>query len=288
MVVLLPLAPRGRVRTWREAPDKGACGAWSRSLEICCSSVFASPLPPGERLFSAEVRSCPRIAYLAKRVGGRAFSVSWYMREAVALAPDAELRAWRYQPHPHFLFNTLNAISTLITEKRGADANRMLARLADLLRATLERGETNVISLAEKLALTSHYLDIEKIRLGDKLTLELRVGADLLHSAVPVLLLQPLVENAIRHGIAPRSTGGRLELQVERVGERLPVRLSNNGVPSPVDTEATSRPAIGLRNVHERLVRLYGSAHEFAFELAANGDCTVQIAMPLRSVAAVA
>ncbi|WP_426690506.1 sensor histidine kinase [Rhodanobacter ginsengiterrae] len=204
------------------------------------------------------------------------------VREALALAREAELRALRYQLHPHFLFNTLNAISTLITEQRSTDANRMLARLADLLRATLARGEVNEVSLAEELALTGHYLDIEKIRLGARLTLELRVGADLLQAAVPALLLQPLVENAIRHGIAPRAAGGRLQVQVERAGERLQVRLHNNGVASPADTEATSRPAIGLQNVRERLDRLYGSAHEFGFVLAANGDCTVEVSIPFR------
>lgn len=210
------------------------------------------------------------------------------VREALTLARDAELRALRYQLHPHFLFNTLNAISTLIAEQRGADANRMLARLADLLRATLERGEVNEIPLAEELALTGHYLDIEKIRLGERLTVDLRVGADLLQAAVPALLLQPLVENAIRHGIAPRTRGGRLELQVERVGERLQVRLHNNGVASSADAKATPRPAIGLQNVRERLARLYDGAHEFDFVLAANGDCTVQIAIPFRPMMAAA
>lgn len=209
------------------------------------------------------------------------------VREALALARDAELRALRYQLHPHFLFNTLNAISTMVAEQQSLNANRMLARLADLLRSTLERGEVDEISLAEELALTQHYLDIEKIRLGERLELEVRVGADLLQAAVPALLLQPLVENAIRHGIAPRAVGGRLELQVERAGERLQVRLHNNGVTAPADDEVTSRPAIGLQNVRERLARLYGSAHEFDVELAPNGDCTVQIDMPFRPMMAV-
>jgi two-component system sensor histidine kinase AlgZ len=210
------------------------------------------------------------------------------VREALALARDAELRALRYQLHPHFLFNTLNAISTLIAEQRGTDANRMLARLADLLRSTLERGEVNEIPMAEELALTNHYLDIEKIRLGERLAVELRVGADLLQAAVPALLLQPLVENAIRHGISPRTAGGRLELHVERVGEQLQVRIKNNGVAAPAESGATSRPAIGLQNVRERLARLYGSAHAFDFVLAPNGDCTVLIAMPFRPMMVVA
>jgi two-component system sensor histidine kinase AlgZ len=209
------------------------------------------------------------------------------VRDVLALARDAELRALRYQLHPHFLFNTLNAISTLVAEQRNADANRMLARLADLLRAMLDRGEVHEVPLAEELALTGHYLDIEKIRLGERLSLELRVGPDLLQAAVPALLLQPLVENAIRHGIAARPGGGRLELHVERADDRLQLRLHNQGV-AQVDAAAASHPAIGLRNVRERLVRLYGAAHGFEFELAADGDCHVRISLPFRAAVGVA
>lgn len=206
------------------------------------------------------------------------------VREALALAREAELRALRYQLHPHFLFNTLNAISTLITEKRSTAANHMLVRLADLLRATLDRGEVNEVSLAEELALTGHYLDIEKIRLGERLIVELRVGADLLQAAVPALWLQPLVENAIRHGIAPRTTPGRLQVQVTRAADRLQVCLHNDGVATSAHAEAATRPAIGLQNVRERLARLYGDKHRFAFVLAANGDCTVEMSIPFRAM----
>jgi two-component system sensor histidine kinase AlgZ len=206
------------------------------------------------------------------------------VREAQAQARAAELRALRYQLNPHFLFNALNAIPTLVAEGRNTDANRMLARLADLLRATLERGEAHEVPLAEELALTGHYLDIEKIRLGERLSLALRVGPDLLQAAVPVLLLQPLVENAIRHGIAPRAKGGRLELHIDRAGERLRVHLFNDGLPSAAAGEP--RAAIGLRNVRERLARLYGTAHEFEFRLAPDGDCRIQISLPFRAMAA--
>ena len=209
------------------------------------------------------------------------------VREAQAAARDAELRALRYQLNPHFLFNTLNAISTLVAERRNSDANRMLARLADLLRATLERGEAHEVPLAEELALTGHYLDIEKIRLGERLVLELTVGPDLLQAAVPALLLQPLVENAIRHGIAPRAQGGRLQLCVERSGERLRLQLHNDGIAAGGASDA-SRPAIGLRNVRERLARLYGAAHGFDFSLAPNGDCRVEISLPFRAMVAAA
>jgi len=210
------------------------------------------------------------------------------VREIAAQARDAELRALRYQLQPHFLFNTLNAISTLVAEQRGAEANRMLARLGDLLRATLDSGEAHEVALAEELALTGHYLDIEKIRLGERLLLDLRIGPDVLQAAVPALLLQPLLENAIRHGIAPRATPGRVALRVERDGERLQLSLRNDGVPSvpeAVDDEPRS-PAIGLRNVRQRLAQLYGEAHRFEFALADDGGCEVVIALPYRAVVA--
>jgi len=208
------------------------------------------------------------------------------VREALALARDAELRALRYQLNPHFLFNTLNAVSTMVVQRRNADANRMLARLADLLRVTLERGEAHEVPLAEELALTGHYLDIEKIRLGERLALELRVGPDLLQAAVPALLLQPLVENAIRHGIAPRAQGGRVRLRIERADHFLRVHLFNDGVPSRA--AAPSHPAIGLRNVRDRLAHLYGAAHEFDVRLAPDGSCQVAITLPLRPMAVAA
>ncbi len=201
---------------------------------------------------------------------------------ATALARDAELRALRYQLHPHFLFNTLNAISTLVVEKRTDDATRMIARLGDFLRATLEGSGAHEVTLAEELALTEHYLDIEKARLGDRLTVTLRVGPDTLAAAIPHLLLQPLIENAIRHGIAPRREGGRLDIVAERTLGRLHLRLRNDGVAhSPVPPQS-GESAIGLNNVRERLQRLYEDDHRFTLDIADDGSCEVLIDLPCR------
>lgn len=209
------------------------------------------------------------------------------VREIAAQARDAELRALRYQLQPHFLFNTLNAISTLVAEYRNPEANRMLARLGDLLRATLDSGEAHEVALAEELALAGHYLDIEKVRLGERLLLDLRIGPDVLQAAVPPLLLQPLLENAIRHGIAPRLEPGRVALAVERDGELLRLSLRNDGVAAvPDTTNDEARPAaVGLRNVRERLARLYGDAQRFEFALAVDGSCAIDIALPCRAIA---
>jgi two-component system sensor histidine kinase AlgZ len=209
------------------------------------------------------------------------------VREIAAQARDAELRALRYQLQPHFLFNTLNAISALVAGQHNVEANRMLARLGDLLRATLDSGESHEVTLAEELALAGHYLDIEKARLGERLLLDVRIGPGVLQAAVPPLLLQPLLENAIRHGIAPRVAPGRVALAVEHAGEALRLSLRNDGIPmipdSPGDEE---RPAaIGLRNVRERLAQMYGARQRFEFALADDGSCTVDVVLPFRAIA---
>ena len=205
---------------------------------------------------------------------------------ATTLARDAELRALRYQLHPHFLFNTLNAISTLVVEQRTDDATRMIARLGDFLRATLEGGGAHEVTLAEELALTEHYLDIEKARLGDRLAVTLRIGPDALGAAIPHLLLQPLVENAIRHGIAPRREGGRLDIAAERTHERLQLRLRNDGVDRQLARSPAGESAIGLHNVRERLLRLYEDDHRFTLDLAHDGSCEVVVDLPYRALSA--
>jgi two-component system sensor histidine kinase AlgZ len=206
---------------------------------------------------------------------------------AVSLVRDAELRALRYQLHPHFLFNTLNAISTLVVEGRPRDATRMIARLGDFLRATLEDGQAHEVPLADELSLTEHYLDIEKARLGDRLNMVLHIGPDVLRALVPHLLLQPLVESAIRHGIAPRREGGRVEIHIDRRHDHLHLRLCNEGVAAPSGTaDRTSRPTgVGLCNVRERLDKLYGDDHRFELSLATDGSCEVSIELPFRPAA---
>lgn len=203
------------------------------------------------------------------------------LHEAQALAREAELRALRYQINPHFLFNTLNAISALVTERRNDDATRMLATLGDLLRTTLEDDHSHEVSLAEELATTTLYLDIEKARLGERLILDVRAGPDVLRARVPSLLIQPLVENAVRHGIARLREPGHIELRVARDGDTLNIVIRNDGPPA-AGREAERPGAIGLNNVRERLLRLYGDAQRVEMAIAANGGCRVDIALPFR------
>lgn len=224
-----------------------------------------------------------------------------HLAQAQAAARDAELRALRLQVNPHFLFNTLNAISALVAAGAAQDANRMIGRVSDFLRATLAHDGRHEHALAEELALTEAYLDIEKARLGPRLQLSMKAGPDLLDAAVPYLMLQPLVENAVRHGIAPLAAPGRLDIVVGRAGGSLLVEVCNDGrpgaaarsdaaavadraanAPGGIDQAGTTQGGIGLANVAERLRRLYGEAQQVDAGWRADGRFGVRIALPLR------
>lgn len=209
--------------------------------------------------------------------------VRLHLAQAQAAARDAELRALRLQVNPHFLFNSLNAISALVSAQSNREANRMLGCVSDFLRATLAHDGRHEHSLAEELALLDAYLEIEKARLGERLRLTMKAGPDLLDSVVPYLMLQPLVENAIRHGIAPLAVPGRLDIRVERAGARLMIDMHNDGQP-----QAQAGCGIGLANVRERLRHLYGDAQEVDAGWGRDGRFGVRIALPLRRMEAAA
>lgn len=207
---------------------------------------------------------------------------------ATALAKEAELKALRYQVHPHFLFNTLNAISTLVVDERPGDATRMLAQLADFLRVTLANQTSHEIAVEQELAFTEHYLEIEKVRLGERLVVNLVIDPSALNAAVPYLLLQPLVENAIRHGIARRHEGGLLRIEIDVVTERLRVAVWNEGVAGQDVASSSDEEeggAIGLQNVRDRLDYLYATDHRFAMSVAEDGSCLVTADLPYRPLA---
>ncbi|GJI89216.1 sensor histidine kinase [Duganella hordei] len=209
--------------------------------------------------------------------------VRLHLAQAQSAARDAELRALRLQVNPHFLFNSLNAISALVSAQSNREANRMLACVADFLRATLAHDGRHEHALADELALLDAYLAIEKARLGERLRLTMKAGPDLLDSVVPYLMLQPLVENAIRHGIAALAAPGRLDILVERAGARLLIGVQNDG-----QQPAREGSGIGLANVRERLRHLYGADQEVDAGWRADGRFHVRISMPLRGMEAAA
>ncbi|MBS0200222.1 MAG: histidine kinase [Proteobacteria bacterium] len=199
--------------------------------------------------------------------------------EAQLAAREAELRALRYQLHPHFLFNALNGVSALVAEKRGDEARAMITQLGTFLRATLD-GQSHEVPLAEELALTETYLSIEKARLGERLQVQWNVGAGVLDAIVPALLLQPLVENAIRHGIARRSAPGGIDINIAAREDRLHLQVRNDGVDMPA-ADSREGDALGQSNVRERLARLYPQRHRFAAIGMASGGYEVEIEIPL-------
>ncbi len=201
--------------------------------------------------------------------------------EARHAALHAQLQSLRAQLQPHFLFNTLNGIAAVMHDDVAA-ADRMLNRLADLLRMTLADGERAEVRLQQELAFVQAYLDIEKMRFGQRLAVECQVPEQLLHCPVPPFILQPLVENAIKHGVGPRAGGGKIAIRVSEQQGFLMLDVEND---DPPQRDGDTGFQIGLRNTRERLQALYGAAQ--CFELLRGGQRTVaRIQLPLQRMAA--
>ena len=187
--------------------------------------------------------------------------------EATLLARDSELKALKTQVNPHFIFNCLNSISAL-TSSDPVTAREMCIRLAEFLRKTLGLGEKRQIALGEELELVHAYLSVEQIRFGQRLKLEENVASAATACLVPPLLLQPLVENAVRHGVATLAEGGWIRLEIENGSpEKLSIQIENNFDP---DTPARRGTNIGLRNVQQRLNATYG--RRARFDVRTNAD----------------
>jgi two-component system, LytTR family, sensor kinase len=214
-----------------------------------------------------------------------AFAYYQRYREGELRASQAQLHALKMQLHPHFLFNALHAVSALVHSDPDA-ADKMIARLGDFLRLTLDASATQEVPLRRELEFLNCYLEIERIRFNDRLTTSLEVDPRALDCRVPNLILQPLVENAIRHGVAPRSAPGHVEIRAERRGEVLRLQVSDNG---PGLTNGVARGSkclvpkggVGLSNTRARLEQLYGSAYRFELEDAPRGGALATIEIPL-------
>ena len=199
-----------------------------------------------------------------------------------AEAREARLRALRYQLNPHFLFNSLNATSTLVLSGKASAATRMLSQLAELLRAVFASDAESETPLSAEIAFIEQYLAIEKIRLASRLQVELTIAADTLDALVPSMLLQPLVENAVRHGVAPLVEGGTIRIQSVLHEARLQIKVANSGLRG-IDRERTSLiNGVGLNNTMQRLETLYGAEHKFDLHWPEAGGCEVIIELPFR------
>ncbi len=192
---------------------------------------------------------------------------------------QAQLEALKMQLHPHFLFNTLHSISALLNQDVEA-ARSMISRLGDFLRLTLENAGTQEVTLQQELEFLNGYLEIERVRFQDRLTTRVQVDPTLLDQRVPNLILQPIVENALRHAIA-NSNGGRIEIVVEPNDGMLRIQVRDNGPGLRLVTGVeTSKHGVGLANTKARLDRLYGSAHRLDLANEPSGGLVVTLELP--------
>ena len=192
---------------------------------------------------------------------------------------EARLMTLQMQLNPHFLFNALNSVATLIHHDTKA-ADRMLVRLAELLRLTLDNTSAQEIPLRAELALLERYLEIERIRFGDRLSFRVAIPGDLLDVRVPTLVLQPIVENALQHGIGPLARAGLVEIIGRRDGDSLVLEVRDNGRGLPVGQ--TGRDGIGLSNTRARLHHLYGEQQDLTLKNGESGGVIVTIRLPLQ------
>jgi hypothetical protein len=205
---------------------------------------------------------------------------------AESMAHQAQLKMLRYQLNPHFLFNTLNAISTLILDRDGTTANNMVTRLSQFLRHSLDNDPMQKVTLAKEVEALMLYLDIEKVRFADRLMVNVDLEGDSPRALVPSLLLQPLVENAIKYGIAQREWGGEVAIKARVFAGELLLEVSDNGpgMPEPELAKLVSASGsgygVGIRNTRERLRALYGDEQKVRFCNQPGGGLAVHIRIP--------
>ena len=192
----------------------------------------------------------------------------------------AQLGALKDQLQPHFLFNTLNAIMTLVRQQKGPEAERMLGRLADLLRCVLEDIHAQEVPLRRELEYLRLYLSIEEVRFEDRLRAVVDAEAGILDALVPHLCLQPIVENAIRHGLGRSAGASRIAIGARREGDRLVLSVEDDG--PGLQPEGAAPPGIGLANTRARLERLYGAAAGLAVENAVPHGVVATMVLPYR------
>jgi signal transduction histidine kinase len=193
---------------------------------------------------------------------------------------QAQLKALQMQLEPHFLFNTLNAVTSLVELGRNQEASETLAHLNTILRTTLQRNTPEKIPFAQELQVVESYLAIQQVRFADRLRVQFHTTPEALEGLVPCFILQPIIENAIRHGISHRESDGLLETSVERIGDTLSLRVRDNGPGLNGSSKQNNGHGIGMRNTRERLCYFYPGAHDFVATEPETGGYEVTIRIP--------
>ncbi len=199
---------------------------------------------------------------------------------AAALAQEAQLKMLRYQLNPHFLFNTLNAISTLILDSENRTANQAVMRLSEFLRYTLDQDPMKKVTLRQEIEAMNLYLTTEKLRFGQRLKLEFAIEERALDALVPSLLLQPLIENAVKFAVSPSERGGSIRVEGRVRGAMLELAVADDGPGINTGAAPGAGRGVGLRNTRERLAVLYGDNHRFA-SLDNKPGLRIELGLPL-------
>jgi len=227
-------------------------------------------------------------------IAGAFYALDYYRRfrdreiaaaQLGARLAEARLEALKMQIQPHFLFNTLHSISELVHEDPQA-ADRMIIRLGDLLRLTVDNAEAHEVTLAHEMDFLEAYLEIQQTRFQDTLEVEIRIPSELLDALVPNLVLQPLVENAIRHGVASRGGVGRVRVSAGRHGEWLRLEVRDNGAGLAPVPAARAREGVGVRNTRARLEQMYGARQRFELRNGSRGGAVATVSIPFREAPA--
>jgi two-component system, LytTR family, sensor kinase len=281
---------------WRKAMAVHVAGAltlclgWA-SLGILLGVVLQRFPAQGDLprdLLSWVLRSVPWSVFMYFTVLGCVYAFAYFLeareREAqaarlAAQLAEARLGALRMQLHPHFLFNSLNAVTVLVREQNTQAASRMLELLSDVLRQALRADQPQEITISEELQFIERYLAIEQVRFSDRLRVEWSIDDHARSALVPGFVLQPIVENAIKHGIAKRADAGRLEIAARIVGGHLELSIRDDGVGMP----PAQVEGVGLSNTRERLRTMYGNDASLTIEARAGGGTEVVLVLPFRS-----
>src|SRR5690242_6949761 len=287
--LVLALSRRAPLRGGRVARTLGIHAATVVGLAVLHAGIMAATVGP---LFPSDGSPVPYGARFVDTLLNRALSdlIVYAAILGIGYAVDparlqaelagAELQALKMQMHPHFLFNTLNTAAVL-TEENPASAKEVLGLLADLLRATLDQSGVQEIKLSEELQLLETYLAIERTRFPDRLSVDFHIDATVTDVWVPNLVLQPLVENAVRYAIAPRALPGRITVSARRSGDRLVLTVADDG---PGITPGRNGGGLGLSNTRARLERLYGTAGRLELAPGPRGIGTVAtVTVPFRA-----
>lgn len=284
-IVALLWTPAKNIAMWQLSMDKDFTG-WIEGIEQGTSNPWAILTSLSYSFFMILVWSS---LYFGINYHYRLMREKQLHIDAVRLSHSAQIKMLRYQINPHFLFNTLNAISTLVLKEDKDKANSMLARLSTFLRFSLDNDPEKKVPLIEEIKASMLYLEIEKTRFEERLTIDIRVEARAENMLVPSLLLQPLIENSIKYAIAKMAAGGTINIIAHCVNNRLHLCVSDNGpsfAKNQENREAENKVSalysgVGLKNIQDRLAGLYPNNHTFKINQNQPEGFKVEIAIPL-------